>query len=783
MKNAKKKLILLVIAIILLLSAVFMTIFINKRSSKIASIEENEKKATDYITGVSDSRFTYEVNIFEDERTITLVKYIGTDTDVVIPSTIDGYTVTKIRDAFICESGIINLTIPSTLIKIDTLNRNNTATLKNIYVQEGNESYISKDGVLFSKDSSELIIYPAGKEGTTYQIPNGVNVIEKAAFAYSQNLISVIIPNTVNTIKGAAFIDSLNLESINIPDSVVNFGDSIFMRCRKLKDVVLSSKMTEITFGMFEECTLLQSINLPDTINIIRQDAFLGCHNLEELILPEGVKEIEGRAFGNCKKLVVTIPDSVTAIGEGAFGHILIDGSYWWGNIKMIKCNRYSYAYEYALENEMEFTSLYLLDLKKISIKTNPTKMTYKQNTENLDLTGGELTLTYNDNSTETKSMKASGVTATGFSNSTLGTVPVTISYGGKSTTLNVTIIENQQPQKTLSEISVKTLPTKTSYKKDNEDLDLTGGIITLKYTDNTTEEKAMTSNDVTVTGFSNTTLGKKELTVKYGNKTTKFEVEIIGNFNYEQTPDGDGVIITGGEDGNPNIVIPPEIDGKPVTGIGDGAFKDRDDLESVEIPDSVIDIADDAFEGSEDTIIICNPGSKAEEFAKDHDMSYIYKDKTIAGLSVKTLPSKITYTQGVDTKLDLTGGRLTVSYSEAGLTSVLRMTSKGITVSNVDMTTVGTKPVTVSYAGKSAAPFEITVGGTQSDLLGDIDGNGVVESTDLLLMKRHIIAGSKTEWILTGDKFTRGDMNSDNVINPTDLLLLKRKIVSRVDR
>ena len=412
--------------------------------------------------------------------------------------------------------------------------------------------------------------------------------------------------------------------------------------------------------------------------------------------------------------------------------------------------------------------------LSGISIKTNPTKMSYKQNIENLDLTGGELTLTYNSNNnwTETISMKEAGVTTSGFNNSTPGTVPVTITYGGKSTTLNVTVTE-----KVLTGISIKTKPAKTSYKKDNEDLDLTGGIITLKYDDNTTEDIAMTSTQVEVTGFSNTTLGKKVLTVKYGNKSTTYEIEIICNINYEPTPDGEGIIITGGDKDNPNIVIPEEINGKPVTDIGSGAFKDRDDLESIEIPDSVINIADDAFDGSEDTIIICNPGSAAEEFAKDHDMSYIYKDKIITGISVKTNPIKMNYMKELE-NLDLTGGRLTVKYEEEGLTSVLRMTSKGVTATGFDNTEIGQNTITVSYDGKSTT-FEVTIEEKPSILLGDISGDGVVDSTDLLLMKRHIIAGTKTEWILTGNEFTRGDMNSDGTIDSTDLLLLKRKIIN----
>lgn len=64
---------------------------------------------------------------------------------------------------------------------------------------------------------------------------------------------------------------------------------------------------------------------------------------------------------------------------------------------------------------------------------------------------------------------------------------------------------------------------------------------------------------------------------------------------------------------------------------------------------------------------------------------------------------------------------------------------------------------------------------------LGDIDKDGKVTATDLLLLKRHIVAGKKQEWILLGDRFKAGDINKDGKITATDLLLIKRLVVKQV--
>ena len=65
--------------------------------------------------------------------------------------------------------------------------------------------------------------------------------------------------------------------------------------------------------------------------------------------------------------------------------------------------------------------------------------------------------------------------------------------------------------------------------------------------------------------------------------------------------------------------------------------------------------------------------------------------------------------------------------------------------------------------------------------IIGDVNLDGKITATDLLLEKRHLVAGSKQEWILTGDRFKAGDINTDGKITATDLILIKRLVLQNI--
>lgn len=100
----------------------------------------------------------------------------------------------------------------------------------------------------------------------------------------------------------------------------------------------------------------------------------------------------------------------------------------------------------------------------------------------------------------------------------------------------------------TTSSIAVTTSPTKTTYKK-GESLNLSGGIITVKYSDNSTSQVPLNSSQVTVTGYNSANLGEQTLTVKYLGETTTFKVTVTSNEKFDissNTLNNGSVILAG---------------------------------------------------------------------------------------------------------------------------------------------------------------------------------------------------------------------------------------------
>lgn len=275
-------------------------------------------------------------NISNNQVTIKGLKNENAPKKIVIPSTIEGYPVTKVAErAFDGDINLEELTIGDNVTAFEPYNCGESFyNLKAINVSSGNKAYSSVDGVLFNKAKTELLIYPRVKTNTSYTVPNGVTKIGRFAFYYCKSLESVSFPNSLVIIAGCAFSECYKLDNITLPKNLTTIDISAFAGCESLKGITIPDSVQTIGFEAFERCLQLTNVVLPKNISVIEPSTFRSCCNLKSITIPSGVKSIRYEAFAYCENLTnIFIPSSVTTIEEGAFRYCSgLSSIYYGGN-------------------------------------------------------------------------------------------------------------------------------------------------------------------------------------------------------------------------------------------------------------------------------------------------------------------------------------------------------------------------------------------------------------------------------------------------------------------
>ena len=247
--------------------------------------------------------FTY--SIFDWGCGIT--GYKGSDSDVVIPSELDGYPVSGIGDdAFSGNTNITKVTFPEGIQSI------------------GNDAF---KGCVSLKE---------------IKLPNSVEIICGESFKDCSNLSNVDLGNGVTTLAYSCFSNCDSLTSINIPASMTTTDSEAghpFSGCDALKTATFESGGVTIPMTFFEGCSALQKIIIPEGIQTIELRAFADCTSLEDITIPNSVQTIECESFKNCSSLKkIAVAWKVKEISTEAF----------WG------CSSLTDFYDFGMETGYE---------------------------------------------------------------------------------------------------------------------------------------------------------------------------------------------------------------------------------------------------------------------------------------------------------------------------------------------------------------------------------------------------------------------------------------------
>lgn len=144
------------------------------------------------------------------------------------------------------------ITLPDSVSQIwDTAFRK--CTFSNIIVGKNNKNYVSDDGVLYNKDKTVLLKYPAKNPQEHYRIPDSVLVIDVAAFSNCCNLKEVVIPEGVVNINNGAFA-GCTFEMLYLPSSVSWLGYRAFEGCDELKKIIHAPGAIIVGSETFADC-------------------------------------------------------------------------------------------------------------------------------------------------------------------------------------------------------------------------------------------------------------------------------------------------------------------------------------------------------------------------------------------------------------------------------------------------------------------------------------------------------------------------------------------------
>ena len=360
-------------------------------------------------------------------------------------------------------------------------------------------------------------------------------------------------------------------------------------------------------------------------------------------------------------------------------------------------------------------------------VLTPPTKVKYVEG-QSLDLTGGKVIVSYNDDTSEEIDLTSDMIS--GYDKDHLGKQTITVTYQGKTATFEVEVIKKEA-----TKIELVTLPDKVEYIRGQK-LDPDGARIKVTYNDGDT--KIIDVTEKMCSGFDSSSLGQKTVTITYENKTVSFTVNVVERILTLITTDG--------------AIKTEYIEGQPL---------DISNLKVIALyndgTSEVIDASMDMISGY-DANVIGKQTITVTYKGKTTTFEINVKAKSVTKIEV-TSPNKLEYIEGQG--LDLSGGKVKVFYDN-GTSEEISLTDDMI--SGYDASIVGKQTIIVTYQGKTAT-FDVNV---IEKVITKIEMNSLPNKVNYLVDQKFEINGAtiKVYYNDGSEEIVNVDSNMFNVPN-----------------
>lgn len=278
-------------------------------------IEENVESGTTDVINNCDAENTYEdfEYTFGSTGEVTITKYKGNQSSLVIPEEMDGYKVTGIgyMAFYGCES-LVDVEIPKTMREIGDLAFSSCNNLEKIKLTNGVE-HLGYGFIGGSKVKSIKIPASVNSSGVSNSFACG-------ALDSANNLEEVVFEEGIQYIPGNIcwnYVENKSLKKVVIPESAQEIGENAFRNCIGIEEIIFAKNIRKIDRWAFNGCAGLKKVIFQENEGIkeIGDEAFRGCTALEELELPEGIQYLGYGFIGGTQIKSIKIPSTIQSCG------------------------------------------------------------------------------------------------------------------------------------------------------------------------------------------------------------------------------------------------------------------------------------------------------------------------------------------------------------------------------------------------------------------------------------------------------------------------------------